>query len=130
MTAAENIMAIGSESKRCGRSVGALVLAALLAACAGTDMAGLVTPAAAPEPAPAATPAPDPTPAAPARTRASRQEPAPAPAPATAQPSAKLTTEQINTECWMRADSDRRLRDIDARLAYVKKCVAERTKGR
>jgi hypothetical protein len=115
------------------QSIGAIVLAAMLAACAGSDMAGLVRPAATPESAPAAAPAPDPAPAAPAapaRGRASRSEPAPPPAPAAAQPSAKLTTEQINTECWMRADSDRRLRDIDARLAYVNRCVAERTKGR
>jgi hypothetical protein len=30
----------------------------------------------------------------------------------------------------MRADADRRLRDIDARLAYVNRCVAERTPRR
>jgi hypothetical protein len=95
--------------RRRTRAHGALALFLFLSACAGG--AGL-TPSAPPGPeaaAPTAGPA------------------APAPAPAPTRPAdAALTTEQLNTECWMRADADRRLPDIDARLAYVKRCVAER----
>jgi hypothetical protein len=129
MTVGNMMAAIRSATKRSRNAVGALALAMVLASCAGTDMAGLVTPAAAPEPAPAAPAAVEATPATapPTRGRAATTE---APAPPAAAPTSGLTPEQINTECWMRADSDRRLRDIDARLAYVKRCAAERTKGR
>jgi cytoskeletal protein RodZ len=127
-----------SEAKRRLRMVATLGLAAMLAACAGTDMASLVTPAAAPEPTAAAAPGTAAAPAAeatspapPARARAARSDAAAHPAPATPAPAPThgLTKEEINTECWMRADTERRLRDIDARLAYVNRCVAERSKG-
>jgi hypothetical protein len=86
------------------------MLIAVLSACAGT--AGLSTP-------PPATPA----------TAAAAPEPAPS-AAAPARPAGPQTTEQINTECWMRADADSRLRDVDARLAYVNRCIAERGQRR
>ena len=96
------------------RAGGALALLAMLSACAG---AGLGTPQPAARPTAPAT-APDP--ATPAVTAPS----------VTARPAAAPTVEEVNTECWMRADADRRLRDIDARLAYVNRCVAERAPRR
>jgi hypothetical protein len=94
--------------RRRTRAHGALALFLFLSACAGG--AGL-TSSAPPGPEAAA--------------------PAAGPAPASTRPAdAALTTEQLNTECWMRADADRRLPDIDARLAYVKRCVAERAPQR
>jgi len=96
--------------RRSTRAGGTLMLLAVLSACAGT--AGLSTP--------------PPEASAPAAAAASPAAPPPAPA----RPAAPQTAEQINTECWMRSDADSRLRDIDARLAYVKRCVAERAPPR
>jgi hypothetical protein len=88
----------------CSRMVwlcGALALGVSVAACAGTDTTTLLAPATAPTLASAGAPEP-------------------------ARPEAPKTAEQLNTECWMRAEADRKLHDIDARLAAVNRCVAER----
>lgn len=133
------MQAVRSTTLKCRRAMVAMAAITMLTACAGTDVAGLMTPATTAGPAvpvaPAATVEPAPSPAATTRSRAARADAPAPPAPATpvapaAEPSAKLTNEEINTECWMRADADRRLRDIDARLAYVNRCAAERAKSR
>lgn len=46
------------------------------------------------------------------------------------QPTPQVTTpEQINADCWMLAEANKKLRDLDQRLKFVDKCVEERTKG-
>lgn len=114
------------------RIAGVVAVSAWLAACAGSGMAGrnTITPDSAPLPAatPTATTAPPAPTVPPAAAPPSAAAPAPAAAPAA--PAHAPTIEDINTECWMRADTDRRLRDIDARLKAVTKCVEERRKAR
>lgn len=93
-----------------------LIALATLADCAGNSTSADLAPAAAPDPAPvAAAPAP-----------AGRSTTAPPPAPLAQQKkAAALTPEEIKGRCWMRYENDKRIKNIDARLAAVEKCVDE-----
>jgi hypothetical protein len=54
----------------------------------------------------------------------------PSPPPATAPPpKVALTPEEAKTQCWMKYESDKRAKNIDARLALVEKCVDETMRG-
>jgi hypothetical protein len=52
--------------------------------------------------------------------------PQPAAAPP---PKAALTPEEAKTQCWMKYESDKRVKNIDARLALVEKCVDDTMRG-
>lgn len=102
--------------------VGAAVLSvAVLSACADANMGSLLTPAA----TPAATTSEVAATTAPAPPRADSGGRADQSAAAQS-----LTPEQINAECWMSVESNKKVRDIDQRLKLVDKCVEERTRGR
>jgi hypothetical protein len=68
-----------------------------LSACAGGTGSADLSPA---------TPAPQSTPA--------------APAPA---PQAAMTPETAKADCWMKYEGDKKIKNIDQRLALVEKCV-------
>lgn len=115
------------------RATFALAAAGVLAACAQTLATNDVTPepvtatpSAAAAPA-APDPAPPPEQRAPRRATAAARAASPAPVEAPA-PTA-LTREEINGECWMQVEGNRAVRDIDARLKLVQKCVADKTKA-
>jgi hypothetical protein len=110
-----------------------------LAACSGggfkddpaaAEAAGLPAAAALAAPAPSATAArPRPAPAAAgggssagggARTAAAR---------APSEPADPGTLTQARVECWMKVESQRGIRDIDRRIAFVDKCVTDVMKG-
>lgn len=82
----------------------ALCAFALLAACAQGNNSAELAPAPAPQPAVQAMPS----------------------APA---PKAALTPEEAKTQCWMKYESDKRVKNIDARLVLVEKCVDEMLRG-
>jgi hypothetical protein len=93
----------------------ALILFAIasLAGCAGGNSSADLAPAAPPQ----AEPAPvTPAPTAPVQ----RGAPASAPARQTA-----ATPEEIKAQCWMKYEGDKKIKNIDQRLALVEKCVAE-----
>src|SRR5262245_12380820 len=103
----------------------ALILFAItsLAGCAGGNNSADLAPAAPPqaEPAPV-TPAPT-APVqrgAPAGRSAQGAAPASAPARQTA-----ATPEEIKAQCWMKYEGDKKIKNIDQRLALVEKCIAE-----
>jgi hypothetical protein len=111
--------------------VATLLLCLTLAACAG---AGGKLPGEQPVPeaaiAPAATGAPMPAPApanAPAAGARSAARSAPAPSPAAAPGPDVLT--QARVDCWMKVEHQKGLRDIDRRIAFVDKCVADAVKA-
>ncbi len=57
---------------------------------------------------------------------------APAPAPqaaAPAAPAAALTPEEAKAKCWMKYESDKKAKNIDARLKLVEKCVDDTLRG-
>ena len=94
-----------------------------LAGCAGGNNSADLAPAAPPqaEPAPV-TPAPT-TPVqrgAPGGRNTQAAAPPPAPARQTA-----ATPEDIKAQCWMRYEDDKKIKNIDQRLALVEKCIAE-----
>ncbi len=109
-----------------------VLLCLALAACAGTT--GLDTdppatpaaPVAATEPA-AADAAPAARPSAPQAARGTSAPPAPQPTPEVS-PQERLM--QARTDCWSEVDKQRALRTIDTRMAWVEKCIADRTKAR
>ena len=118
-----------------------LVLALVpLAGCAGGNSSADLAPA-----APAAAPEPEPAPAAPATAKksgkASRnakaapgatppQAPAPAPGPSTQVTGpVVMTPEKIKADCWMKYEDDKKIKNIDQRLALVEKCVDETTRN-
>ena len=109
---------------------------ALLAGCAGGNSSADIAPAAAPppvDPAPQASVqqqplAPPPAPAG----RATRGAPPPPPAqPAAPPPAAQaaLTPEEVKAQCWMKYENDKRIKNIDARLQLVEKCVSDTSRG-
>ena len=55
---------------------------------------------------------------------AAPQQTAAAPAPA-APPPQPMTPEKAKTECWMKFEGDKKIKNIDQRLALVEKCVDE-----
>ena len=118
-----------------------LPLLFLLAACSGTlsgfspDAAAPAEPAAmsaAPAPPPSATAArARPSPSAGgassagggARTAASRPPPEPG------EPPQNDPLTQARVDCWMKVEGQKAIRDIDRRITFVDKCVAEKMKG-
>ena len=53
-----------------------------------------------------------------------------APQQAVAQPpKAELTPEEAKAQCWMKYESDKRVKNIDARLVLVEKCVDDTLRG-
>jgi hypothetical protein len=76
-----------------------------LSACAGGNSSADLAPAAAPQQTPAATAAPPPVP----------KEP--------------LTPEKAKADCWMKYEGDKKIKNIDQRLALVEKCVDETTRN-
>jgi hypothetical protein len=98
-----------------------------LAGCAGDNNSADLAPAAPQqaEPAPAA-------PATAQRSTAQRSSPAgrntqgaaPPAAPAPARQTA-ATPEEIKAQCWMKYEEDKKIKNIDQRLALVEKCIAE-----
>jgi uncharacterized lipoprotein YajG len=44
-------------------------------------------------------------------------------------PKAMLTPEEAKAQCWMKYESDKRVKNIDARLILVEKCVDETMRG-
>jgi hypothetical protein len=82
--------------------VAAFFIAALLAACAQGNSSADLAPAAQPATASAA--------------------PAPAPKGAT-------TPEEAKTQCWMKYEGDKKVKNIDQRLILVEKCVDDTLRG-
>ena len=78
-----------------------LCAGALLAACAQGNTSADLTPAAQPQPA----------------------------APAAPPPKAALTPEEAKTQCWMKYEGDKKIKNIDQRLSLVEKCVDETLRG-
>ena len=68
--------------------------------------------------------APPPAPAGRAKQAAPAAAPVPAPAPQVA-----LTPEEVKAQCWMKYENDKRIKNIDARLQLVEKCVADTSRG-
>jgi hypothetical protein len=56
------------------------------------------------------------------RRRAASRDPA--------QGSAAERVQQARSACWMKVESEKNLRGIDQRIAYVEKCVNEQVKNR
>jgi hypothetical protein len=52
----------------------------------------------------------------------------PAAAPA-APPKGPLTPEQAKADCWMKYEEDKKIKNIDQRLALVEKCVDTTMRG-
>jgi ABC-type glycerol-3-phosphate transport system substrate-binding protein len=110
------------------RTLFALVALALVAGCAGGNSSADLSPAApqqtaapepaAPSPAPASRPAP-----------AGRKNQIAAPASAPPAQDAVLTPEKIKADCWMKYENDKKIKNVDARLALVEKCVDETSRG-
>jgi len=65
-------------------------------------------------------------PAAPAAATAQPSGPPPAAAPA---PKVALTPEEAKAQCWMKYEGDKRVKNIDARLTLVEKCVDDTLRG-
>ena len=82
----------------------ALCALALLSDCAGSNSSAELAPAPAPQPVAQAAPSGPP-------------------------PKAALTPEEAKTQCWMKYESDKRVKNIDARLILVEKCVDETMRG-
>ena len=63
--------------------------------------------------------------------RATRGAPPPPPAQQAAPPApqAALTPEEVKAQCWMKYENDKRIKNIDARLQLVEKCVADTSRG-
>jgi uncharacterized lipoprotein YajG len=60
---------------------------------------------------------------------ATAAQPAVQAAPSAPPPRAALTPEEAKTQCWMKYEGDKRVKNIDARLALVEKCVDETMRG-
>jgi hypothetical protein len=50
-------------------------------------------------------------------------QPAAAPVAAAPAPAGPVTSEKAKADCWMKYEGDKRVKDIDARLKLVEKCV-------
>ena len=81
--------------------IAALWMAAVLVACAQGNTTADLTPAA--QPAQAAAPAPP--------------------------PKVALTPEEAKTQCWMKYEGDKKIKNIDQRLGLVEKCVDDTLRG-
>lgn len=128
---------IASIERTWRRAALGVLAAAALSACAQ----GLATNDVTPEPVAAAPTGPAAAPGQAATTPAQQAPPeraprranaaarAASPAPIEAAATTYLTPQEINGECWMQVENNRAVRDIDARLKLVEKCVAEKTKA-
>jgi hypothetical protein len=94
-----------------------------LAGCAGGNSSADLAPAAPPqaEPAPV-TPAPT-TPVQRGAPVGRSTQAAPPPAAPARQTAA--SPEEIKAQCWMKYEDDKKIKNIDQRLALVEKCIAE-----
>jgi len=117
---------------RISRTLIAAAAVSLLAGCAGGSGSADIAPTAAPppvEPAPQVSVQQQPLPPAPAG-RATRGAPPPPPAQQAAPaPQVALTPEEVKAQCWMKYENDKRIKNIDARLQLVEKCVADTSRG-
>jgi len=95
-----------SKSPQTGRlqRLVALCAAAMLAGCAQGNSSADLAPAA-PQPA------------------------AQAAAPSAPPPKSALTSEEAKTQCWMKYESDKKVKNIDQRLTLVEKCVDDTMRG-
>ena len=84
------------------RLLAGFCLAALLVGCAQGNSTADLAPAA-PQSAPTAVPA--------------------------SPPRATLTPEEAKTQCWMKYEGDKKIKNIDQRLGLVEKCVDETLRG-
>jgi hypothetical protein len=103
----------------------AIVIAALttLTGCAGGNSTADLAPQQAEAPQPEV---PAPGRAAPAG-RSQQGAPAPAPPPPPRQ--AAATPEEIKAQCWMKYEGDKKIKNIDARLQLVEKCIDETSRN-
>jgi len=106
------------------RALIAAIAVAALAGCAGGNSSADLAPAAPQQAAPQAEPQPS-APARPAPAGRSQQAAAPASAP----PEGPQTPEKIKADCWMKYENDKKIKNVDARLALVEKCVAESSRN-
>jgi len=116
---------------RISRALIAAAAVSLLAGCAGGNSSADIAPAAAPapvEPAPQASVQQQPLPPRPAPAGRSTQAAPAAPPPASEQQAA-LTPEEVKAQCWMKYENDKRIKNIDARLQLVEKCIADTSRG-
>ena len=112
---------------RISRALIAAAAVTLLAGCAGGTSSADIAPTAAPEPAPLGSVQQQPlAPPAPAG-RATQAAPPTPPPPPTQQ--AALTPEEVKAQCWMKYENDKRIKNIDARLQLVEKCVNETSRN-
>jgi len=105
------------------------LLCLILAACAGGTLPGeQPAPDTAIAPDAAATGAPVPSnPPAPRANQAARAaSPPPQPQPQATPAPDRLT--QARVDCWMKVEHQKGIRDIDRRIAFVDKCVADTMK--
>jgi len=121
---------------RISRTLIAAAAVSFLAGCAGGSGSADIAPTAAPpppvEPAPQVSVQQQPLPPAPAPAgRATRGAPPPPPAQQAAPPAPQvaLTPEEVKAQCWMKYENDKRIKNIDARLQLVEKCVADTSRG-
>ena len=50
-------------------------------------------------------------------------------APAAPPPQEPMTPEKAKADCWMKYESDKKIKNIDQRLALVEKCVDDTLRG-
>ena len=55
--------------------------------------------------------------------------PAAQPAAAPAPPKGPMTPEQAKADCWMKYEEDKKIKNLDQRLALVEKCVDTTMRG-
>jgi hypothetical protein len=60
---------------------------------------------------------------------AASQSPAPTPQAAAPAPRVAMTPEKIKADCWMKYEADKKIKNIDQRLALVEKCIDETSRG-
>ena len=60
---------------------------------------------------------------------AAPQPAAQAAAPSAPPPKAALTPEEAKAQCWMKYESDKKVKSIDQRLTLVEKCVDDTMRG-
>jgi len=119
---------------RISRALIAAAAVSFLAGCAGGSGSADIAPTAAPppvEPAPQVSVQQQPLPPAlPPAGRPTRGAPPPPPAQQAAPaPQVALTPEEVKAQCWMKYENDKRIKNIDARLQLVEKCVADTSRG-
>jgi hypothetical protein len=56
-------------------------------------------------------------------------QPAASPPPAAPAPQGPMTPEKAKADCWMKYENDKKVKNIDARLTLVEKCVDDTMRG-